>query len=298
MTNTAAATHRQGLILGVAAYLMWGLVPLFFKLLHSIAPAEIVAHRIVWSVLLLVGVLGALGRLGTLWTIMRTPSLLARLTLSAALIFTNWLVYIWSVTSNHLLASSLGYFLNPLVNVALGVVLLSERLTRAQVIAISIAGFGVMVAAATVLSEIWISVTLACSFGFYGLVRKITPVPAIEGLAIETMVLAPLCLVGLGWSAAHGWLGFGHNHGVDALLIASSAVTSVPLIVFAAAARRIPYATMGLLQFIAPSLVFIFATTLYHEPLRPQMAVAFGFIWVALGVFVFDLIRGLRTATA
>jgi len=296
--TTERTEFTTGLGLGLASYVIWGLVPLYFKLLHSILPWEIVAHRVIWSVLLLVAVLVVRRQTSPLINALKNPLMLRRLGLSSLLIATNWLIYIWAVTGNHLLAASLGYFLNPLVNVVLGVTVLGERLTRAQILAITIAGVGVTVAAFGILSELWISIALALSFGCYGLIRKTTAVGAIEGLTVETLLLAPFCLAGLAWLAHIGQLGFGANHVSDALLIFASVVTSLPLILFAAAARKLPYATMGLLQYIAPTMVFLIATFIYHEPLHSGMVIAFGCIWLALAIFTTDLVRTLRLQRA
>ncbi len=286
-------THKEGLLLGICCYLIWGLIPLYFKLLKGVPAWDIVAHRVLWSAVLLVFICVVRKRIGTLWQIIRTAAVMRMLTLSATLIGVNWLIYIWAVGANHLVATSLGYFLNPLVNVALGVVVLGERLRKAQLVAVIIAAIGVAIAAAGALSEIWISVSLGVSFGLYGLVRKQAPVTAIEGLAVETLILAPLCVLWLIWQGLHAQQAFGNEFGRSALLIGSAAVTSVPLVVFAMAAKKLPYATLGLIQYIAPSLVFAIATLGFHEHLAPQMLIAFVFIWVALAIFSADLLRGL-----
>jgi len=289
--------YRKGVQLGVGAYLIWGLVPLYFKLLKTVVPWETVAHRILWSVVLLVAVLAVTRRLTGLRAVFADASLRRKLTLSAVLIAINWLIYIWAVVAGKLLAASLGYFLNPLVNVALGVAVLGERLTRLQKLAVGIAAVGVVIAAAGALSELWISISLALSFGCYGLVRKQAPVPALEGLAAETIILAPVCAAGLAWLATRGGgLAFGHDPTIDLLLIASAVVTSVPLVMFAGAVRRLPYATLGVLQYVAPSIVFVLGVTLYHEPLRPALLAAFVLIWAALAVFSVGLLSDKREA--
>lgn len=286
--------HRRGLILGSGAYLIWGLVPVFFKLLSAVPALEIIAHRVLWSVVLLFSVLIFTRRMSALPVVLRDWRTLRALLATAVLIAVNWTVYIWAVLGGHVLAASLGYFLNPLLNVVLGVVVLNERLSRAQKIAIALAAIGVMVAAAGALSQLWISVALASSFALYGLVRKVTPVGAIEGLAVETALLAPVCLGWLAWQYMDGTLFFGQDHGTDALLILSSVVTSVPLMLFAAAARRLPYSTLGILQYIAPSIVFVLGIFVYGESLRPAMLVAFVLIWLGLLVFSVDMFRRSR----
>ncbi len=290
------ALDRKGLLLGLSCYLIWGLVPLYFKLLGTVSAWEVVGHRILWSIVLLLTMIAARGRLGAFAALFRNRALRAKLALSAVLIAANWLVYIWAIANHHLLATSLGYFLNPLLNVVLGVFVLKERLGRAQRIAVGIAAAGVLVALFGSSSEVWISISLALTFALYGLVRKATDVNAIEGLAIETALLAPIAAAGLYWLSAHGGLMFGRAHHIDALLMLSAGVTAFPLILFAAAARRLPYSTLGILQYIAPSLQFLSALFLYHESLHPHMLVAFILIWIALGIFTFDLLQRMASA--
>lgn len=286
--------HRRGLALGFSAYLIWGLVPIFFKLLSAVPALEIISHRILWSVVLLFAVLFFTRRMSALPVVLRDWRTLRALLTTAVLIGFNWTVYVWAVLGDHMLAASLGYFLNPLLNVVLGVVVLNETLSRAQKIAIALAAAGVAVAAAGALSQLWISVALASSLAVYGLIRKVTPVGAIEGLAVETGLLAPLCLGWLVWQYVGGTLYFGRDHGTDALLILSSVVTSVPLMLFAAAARRLPYSTLGILQYVAPSIVFVLGIFVYGEPLRPAMLVAFVLIWLGLILFTIDMFRRRR----
>lgn len=292
--------YTQALVTGLFCYLIWGLVPLYFHLLTAVAAWEIVANRILWSVGLLTIFCVLRGRLPELQNIFLTWSLLRMLIASALFIAANWLIYIWAIVHNHILASSLGYFMNPLVNVVLGVTVLGERLRKAQVIAVFVAAIGVVIAATGVSSDLWISIALALSFGLYGLMRKQTPVHPIEGLLVETIVLAPACLAALAWQSAHGGVAFGHDVKLDALLIFSAVVTSVPLIMFAAAAKHLPYATIGLIQYVSPTIGFLIATLVYHESLSAHMLVAFLFIWVALAIFSSDLVRDLlaRRATA
>jgi chloramphenicol-sensitive protein RarD len=283
--------HRRGLTLGLSAYLIWGLVPVYFKFLSTVPALEIIAHRILWSVVFLIGVLVVLGRMSTLAQVFRNGRVLRALLASALLIGVNWTIYIWAVVSGHILAASLGYFLNPLLNVVLGVVVLKETLSRGQKIAIALAAAGVVVAAGGALNQLWISVALGSSFALYGLIRKVTPVGPIEGLAVETAVLAPLCVGWLAWQHMAGTMRFGSDHGIDALLILSALVTSVPLMLFAAAAKRLPYSTLGVLQYIAPSIVFVLGIFVYGEPLRPAMLFAFVVIWLGLIVFTIDMAR-------
>ncbi|MEP6785019.1 MAG: EamA family transporter RarD [Sphingomonadales bacterium] len=290
--------HRRGLAFGLAAYLSWGFVPVFFKLLKTVPAPEIIAHRILWSVLFLSAILIAIGGLRGLAAVIRDRAVMRALLASALLIGVNWTIYVWAVVNGHLLAASLGYFLNPLLNIMLGVLVLKESLSRSQKIAIVLAAVGVVVAAAGALDQLWISLVLATSFALYGLIRKVTPVGAIAGLAVETALLAPLCLGWLIWQGMHGISAFGHDRPTDALLILSAVVTSVPMMFFAAAARRIPYSTLGVLQYVAPSIVFLLGIFVYGEPLRPAMLVAFVLIWAGLIVFTVDMVRRPRPAPA
>ena len=287
------AELRRGFGFGLGAYAIWGLVPLYFRLLREVPPVETVAHRVLWSVLLLLAILAARRGLREWVGVLRRPRLLAALGASAVLIGVNWLVYIWAVVNDHLVQASLGYFLNPLINVALGVLVLKERLSRGQGIAVALAVVGVAVPLAAASGGLWVSLTLAVSFGLYGLIRKVVPVGSLVGLTVETLLLAPLCLAYLAWAGARGTLAFGTDGATDALLVASAAVTSIPLLMFAAAARRLPYAVLGLLQYLAPSMVFAQGVFLFGEAVEPATLVCFGCIWTGLAIYSLD---GLRLA--
>ncbi|BAK65280.1 conserved hypothetical membrane protein [Sphingobium sp. SYK-6] len=290
------ARHRAGLLAGLGAYGMWGLLPLYFKLIHGALPMEVVAHRIVWSVAFLAIVLASYRLYPALRDSLRQPRIVAALAISALLIAANWLVYVWAVDTRHVVAASLGYFLNPLVNVLLGTLVLKERLQRGQFIAVLLAGVGVAILAAGEIQTLWISLTLAISFALYGLVRKLTPVPASVGLAVETLLLAPLALAVLAWVARDGSLVFGRDIWTTTLLIGLGAVTSVPLILFASAARALPLVTLGLMQYIAPTLQFLSGVLLLGETLSPERWASFLLIWAALALFVWDSLRGARRA--
>jgi chloramphenicol-sensitive protein RarD len=289
-------SKRAGILLGLTAYALWGVLPLYFKLIASVPPTEIVAHRIIWSLIFL-------GALATLWrrwpairTALGTPKVLITLIVTALLIAVNWLVYIYAVVSNHVLEGSLGYYLNPLVNVLFGVLLLKERLTRPQVFACLLAAAGVAVLAAGAGSGLWISLTLALSFASYGFLRKVAPVDPVEGLWIETAILAPVSLAWVLYLQGQGSAGFGaFGTGTDLLLILGGAITSIPLLLFTAAARRLPYSTLGFLQYIAPSLQFLLAVLAFGEPFTRAHALCFGAIWIALAIFS---VEGLRAARA
>jgi chloramphenicol-sensitive protein RarD len=283
---------RAGLLFGLGAYALWGVLPLYFKLLAAVAPVEIVAHRIVWSLLFLV-------LLATIWrrwpgirAALATRQVMLTLAVTAVLIAANWLIYIGAVLHGHVLAGSLGYYLNPLVNVLLGVVLLKERLTRGQLLAVLLAALGVAVLALRAADGLWISLSLAASFGLYGFIRKIAPVDALEGLAIETGILAPLSLGYIMWLQQRGEGGFtAYDASTEALLIVGGAVTAIPLLMFNAAAKRLAYSTLGFLQYIAPSLQFLLAVLVFGESFTRAHAICFGAIWAALAIFTFEGVR-------
>jgi chloramphenicol-sensitive protein RarD len=292
--DIAARSMRTGLMQGIGAYLIWGMLPLYFLPLRPVDAGEVVADRIVWSLLLLFAITAVLRRGPRLWLAVSDPRTLRLLALSAALISVNWLVYIWSVQHRHVLEASLGYFLNPLVNVVLGVVVLRERLSRPQIAAVVLAALGVLVLATQAGQGLWISLTLALSFGLYGLVRKVAPVESIEGLTIETLLLTPVAIGYVVWLGTRGTLTYGGDPLLTGLLTFAGVVTAVPLLLFAASARRMPYSVMGLLQYIAPTLQFLLAITLFGEAMTTAHAICFALIWTGLAVFVVGSVRRPR----
>lgn len=298
MSGRDAIAQRNGLLAGFGAYALWGLLPIYFKLLKGVTPAELVAHRIVWSVLFLVIVMAGMRLFPALMQACRQPRLIAALALSSLLIAANWSIFMWAILNGHLVASSLGYFLNPLVNVVIGVLVLNETLRRGQLIAVAIAGIAVAILCAGELQTLWISLGLALTFAFYGLVRKLTPVPSAVGLAIETALLATPALAVLIWLGSRGTLAFGTDSLTTIGLIGTGAATSIPLILFAVAARSLPFVTLGLMQYVAPLLQFITGVFLYHERLSPERWASFLLIWAALALFAADGLRGARQARA
>jgi len=293
VNRSSSSLDRGGLLLGIGAYVSWGVLPLYFHLLVGVPALQILAHRVLWSVLLLVPLVLVLRRVPAILAAARGRTLLL-LVASAALIAVNWLVYIWATTHGHVLESSLGYFINPLVNVALGVAVLGERLRRMQAVAIGIAGLGVLVLAVTGGGMLWIALALALSFGFYGLLRKVAAIDALGGLTVETLLLAPFAAAVL-LSASHaGTNVFGQDPRHDWLLVAAGAVTALPLLMFAAAARRMSYATLGLLQYLAPSLQFLQAVLLFGEPVHLQHIITFVLIWSGCALYVWDSLRAAR----
>lgn len=290
--STVHAIDRRGLALAFGAYAIWGVLPLYFHFLTGVPALQILAHRVAWSMPLLVGIVLILKRGRATLAAARGRTLLL-LFASSALIAVNWLVYIWSVQHGHVLEASLGYFMNPLINVALGIAVLGERLRKWQGVAIAIAGAGVTVMAVAGGGSIWISLTLAVSFGLYGLVRKIAAIDALGGLTVETVLLAPFCFAWLLYSAAHDATGFGQSLSLDLLILIAGVVTATPLLMFSAAARRLPLSTLGLLQYLSPTMQFGLALML-GEPLRPVHFITFPLIWSGCALFAWDSIRAAR----
>ena len=284
-----------GVALGLGAYFLWGILPLYFKLVGQVPAVEIVADRVIWSVLFLAGLVTLRRRWSAIRTALGTGRVLLILIATAGLIAANWLIYIWAIVNGHILAASLGYYLNPLVNVLLGVIILKEKLTRGQLAAVLLAAIGVAVLAFGAGASLWISLSLALSFGLYGFVRKVTPVDSLEGLAIETAILAPLSLGYLLW-AHPGLSGLAaYDMTTNTLLIVGGALTAIPLLLFNAAAKRLPYSTLGFLQYLAPTLQFLIAVAVYGEVLTIAHMVCFAAIWTALAIFAGE---GLRVGRA
>ena len=270
-------------------------MPLYFRLMAPATAIEVVAHRIVWSLALLLLWLGVRGQLGPLWRRL-DARLLARLALAALLVSINWLTYVWAVTHGRTLDASLGYFLLPLFNVALGVLLLGERLTRGEWIGVMLAALGVGYLALVSPRLPWVALVLAASFGVYGLVKKQTELPAAEGMALETGLIALPALAVLGWLATRGQLAFGQaGAGTDALLISTGLMTTVPLVAFAVAARRLTLAALGMLQYISPTLQFLLGVFVLHEPVDAQRLAGFAAVWLGLLVFSAGAYRRHRT---
>jgi chloramphenicol-sensitive protein RarD len=293
MTPTPTRPNR-GLILGIGAYGLWGVLPLYLKLLTDVPAVQVLAHRVIWSLVLLAVIVVVLRRVRTIAVAVRGRTLVLLLA-SSALIAVNWLVYIWAVQNAHVLEASLGYFINPLVNVALGVAVLGERLRRVQGVAIAVAATGVAILAVTGGGAIWIPLSLAASFGLYGLARKVVAIDALGGLTVETLLLAPFCLAIVIYAGSTGSGAFGQSLRLDWLLVLAGPVTAAPLLMFAAAARRMPYSTLGLLQYIAPSLQFLQAVLLFGEPLHAVHLVTFALIWSGCALYAWDSLRAPRS---
>lgn len=294
MTEKSALTLRQGIAAALLAYLLWGLVPIFFKRLTVASPYEVVAHRVVWSLLLMGMVLSVRGGYAAAQRLARQPRTLAWVVLAATMIAINWLTFIWGVAVGRILETSLGYFILPLLNVGLGVVLLKERLRRLQWLAVACALIGVIGEVLRSGHLPWISLVLAGSFGVYGLLHKRLPVDAASGLYLETACMTPLALAALIWMGLQGELHFGQNPLDDLLLAGAGVVTSVPLLLFAAAARRLPLTTMGFLQYLTPSISFLLAVFVYGEEMSAARLLNFAAIWCGLALYSVDLLRQTR----
>ncbi len=289
---------NKGIIYAAGAYILWGLLPIYWKLLHEVPAGQILAHRIVWSLVFVGLVLLARRHWGWLRGALRRPRIVLTFALSGLLLGINWFVYIWGVNAGFIVETSLGYFINPLVNVLLGFLVLKEKLRGAQWVALSVALAGVLYLTFSYGAFPWIALTLAFSFGFYGLIRKTASLNSAEGLFLETAVLF---LPALGFLLLQEMRGVGalahSSMSTNLLLMGAGVVTSIPLLLFAAGARRITLTSLGLLQYIAPTLQFLIGVLIYHEEFGPSRVVGFGLIWLALILYSGEsLIRRRRKA--
>ncbi|MFF5172737.1 EamA family transporter RarD [Micromonospora sp. NPDC000089] len=283
---------RLGYLYGVAAYLIWGFFPLYLKLLRPAGPIEILAHRIVWSVVFVALLLAALRNVGFLRALARRPRTLAGIAVAAALIAVNWGTYIYGVNSDRVVETALGYFINPLVSVLLGVFVLRERLRPAQWAALGVGAAAVAVLTVDYGRLPYLALTLAVSFGGYGLIKKRLALPPAEGLFVESAVLALPALAYLGWLARGGNSTFGHvSAGHTALLVLAGAATAIPLLLFAGAANRLPLSALGMLQYLAPILQLGCGVLIFHEPMPPARLAGFAMVWLALVIFTADALR-------
>lgn len=289
-----AEDSLTGVLYGVAAYGWWGFATIYFKAVKAVPPLEIIAHRVIWSLVILSLLITGLRRWALIRVLLRSRATLLWLTASALLIGINWFTFIWAVTRNHILDASLGYFINPLVSVVLGYLFFAERLRTWERVSIGLAAVAVSWLTLTAGIVPWIALVLAVTFGLYGLVRKKAHVASIEGLTIETALLVPIAILYLSWLERRGALTFGDSPRLDLLLLAAGPVTAVPLLWFASAVRRLRLATVGLLQYIAPTLQFVLAVAVYHEPFGGSRMVAFVLIWIAVAIYSFDNVRRIR----
>lgn len=297
MNEPAPPIARTGYAPAIGAYLIWGFLPLYLLLVRAVPAFEFVAWRIIWTLPICLLIVAVRRQQADLRAALGNGRALAWLTLSALLIGVNWLVYVWAIQNGQVYAASLGYYINPLVNVLLGTLLLGEKLTRAQWLAVGIAGLGVGLLAEGALTTLWISLTLALTFGSYGLVRKQVPVGSLPGLTIESAILLFPSIGVAAWYAATAGSSFMVSPALSASIVLGGVLTAVPLLLFAIAARRMPYSTLGFFQFLAPSIVFILGLTVFDQPLTRAQAACFACIWLAAAIFIWDLVKRSRAAS-
>ncbi|WP_239692492.1 EamA family transporter RarD [Microbulbifer mangrovi] len=288
MQNQNTDSAAAGLLAGLGAYLIWGFAPLYFKLLGGLSAPEILAHRSIWSLLLALILLAVLGKLHGLKAVLSSRKAMLALLVSTALISTNWLIFIWAVVNDHLLDASLGYYINPLISVLLGVMVLGEKLRPLQWIAVALAALGIGY-------ELWqfgslplVALGVALTFGFYGLVRKKTPVDSLTGMTVETLFLLPLAVGFLFWTSSPTSNLLNNSWELNGLLLLAGPITLTPLLLFNIAARRLNLSTLGFLQYLGPTLMFFLAVLLYNEPFDKAKLVTFIFVWTALGFYSAD----------
>ncbi|QYJ97334.1 EamA family transporter RarD [Shewanella rhizosphaerae] len=280
--------YRKGVALAICAYCLWGFAPLYFKLLNHVSATEILLHRVIWSFVFMLILMQFIGGFAKLRALFRQPKQLGVLALTSVLIAGNWLLFIWAINNDHMLDASLGYFINPLINVLLGMVFLQERLRKLQWAAVSLACAGVLIQLISFGSIPVVSLGLAASFGVYGLLRKKVNVDAKTGLLVETAILVPVALLYLAMNLDSTSI-LENSWQMNLLLMAAGIVTSIPLLCFAGAATRIPLSMLGFFQYIGPSIMFIMAVSLFNEPFDLEKGITFAFIWSALVIFTLDL---------
>ena len=285
---------KAGVLFAIAAYGMWGFAPMYFKLMAQIPAAEILVHRIVWSVLVLVVLVLAAGHIAKVRDALRNKRVLQVLLVSGLLLAGNWWLFIWAVNNNHLLDASLGYYINPILNVFLGRIFLSEKLRRLQQFAVVLAIVGVSILVFSYGQIPWIALVLAGTFGVYGLLRKQVRVDSLPGLFIESCMMLPFAIAYWFVYASDESNMFSNDWSLNLILIGAGIVTTAPLLCFTAAARRIMYSTLGFFQYIGPSIMFVLAVFLYAEPLSDERLITFAFVWLALAIFSIDSLYAYR----
>lgn len=294
-----ATPKASGLVPALAAYGIWGFLPLYLLLVKSVPPVEFVGWRIIWTLPLCLLIVAVRRQFPELLAALRNPRALLALLASAMLIGVNWFVYIWAIMAGEVYATSIGYYLNPLINVLLGTLFLGERLSQRQWLAVAIAALAVALLAAGALTSLWISLTLGISFGLYGLVRKQVAVGSLPGLTIESAILLlPAAAIAAWYAVSPAGSSFGHDPVMSGLIIFSGVVTAIPLLLFALAARRMDYSTLGFIQYLAPTIVFILGLTVFEQPLAPVKLASFVLVWIAVAIFASDLWAKRRAARA
>lgn len=286
----------QGLAFAISAYVLWGFLPLYLKAVSHIPAAEVVAHRVLWSVPLAGVLLILLGRTKDLKVALRTPRMLAMGCVTAALISVNWGIYVWAIANDNAIDAALGYYINPLFSIALGALLLGERLNRAQLVAIAFAGAGVLVLIFESGSVPWVALSLTLSWGFYAFFKKSLPIGPNQGFLLEVLILTIPALGYLAYLTSQGGSSFGANWTDTALLMGCGVVTAVPLILYANGAKLLRLSTVGILQYIAPSMIFLNAVFVFGEEVDRGRMIAFPLIWAGLVVYSMAMIRGMRRA--
>jgi len=281
----------KGLFLAVTAYLMWGFLPLYMKALAAVPVLEVLAHRVVWSVPVAGAILVWLGRTGDLKVALRSPRMIGMAAMTAGLISVNWGIYVWSIQSGHALEAALGYYINPLFSIFLGAVLLGERMSRAQGVAVALAALAVGVLTFETGKVPVVALGLTVSWGFYAYLKKRLPLGPNQGFMLEVLILTPLALGFLGWVGAQGGLVFGTDAGLTGLLLLAGVVTAVPLMIYANGAKLLRLSTIGILQYIAPTMIFLTAVFVFDEPFGTARAVAFPMIWAALVIYTGSMLR-------
>ena len=300
MTNTTTAhtsAQTRGALAATLCYFLWGLVPLYWRELAAVDSLELIAHRHIWSLALLLAIVAAQRSFSTIAAVVRSPRAIGINALAALLLTGNWLVYVWGVNTGHVIETSLGYFLVPLVNVAVGRFVLHEHLRRLQWLAIGVAATGVGVMIFQLGRPPWIALTLAATWGGYSLMRKRSPLPAVAGLAVETLLLAPFAAAFLFWRGVQGEGVLGHaDTRTHVLVLSAGIITAIPLLLFAYGARRIRLSTLGLLQYLAPSVQLVLGVWVFHESFSRSRMLSFGFIWAALVCYTIDNLLAQRRA--
>ena len=289
------AETRRGFLFGVAAYAMWGLFPLYWPLLEPAGAVEILAHRVFWSLVVMVALILVLRRRAALRAVLADRRTRGILTIAAVLISVNWGTYIWGVNNEHVVETSLGYFINPLVTVLMGVVILGERLRTLQWVAMGLAGTAVIGLTIEYGRPPWIALVLAFSFGSYGLAKKKANTGSVESLTVETLLITPVAMGYIAWLMLQGTSNFGHaGSGHVALTIGTGIVTAIPLICFGAAATRVSMTAIGLMQYLTPTIQFLLGVLFFGEPMPALRWVGFILIWIALAIFTFELVSHRR----
>ncbi|MFK7875845.1 MAG: EamA family transporter RarD [Paracoccaceae bacterium] len=290
-TPTSQDTPR-GLAFAVSAYLLWGGLPIYMKALSAVAPLEIVAHRVLWSVPIAAVILIVLRRTNDLWAALRNPAMLGMAAVTATLVTLNWLIYVWAVTSDRAMDAALGYYINPLFSIALGAILLRERLAPAQLVAVALAALAVVMLTVQAGQVPWVALSLTATWGFYAYFKRALPIGPNQGFLLEVLILCPFAIAYLIWLGPDN--AFGSAPDMTWLLMGCGAVTAIPLMLYANGAKGLQLSTIGILQYIAPTLIFLVAVLVFEEPFDRARQIAFPMIWAALAIYSWSMLRDMR----